>query len=97
MTDLFNEFPQAEIRRDDDLLQSAVNALLESIAGQAHHRDLPLDVQGTAFQMRVWWKNCAGRIVSYSELAGQIGKPTAARAVGRACATNPVAIITPCH
>ena len=97
---LHSEFPQAEISRDDDHLQSQVRTLLDCLRGQAPHVDLPLDVQGTAFQMRVWEelrRIPRGQTVSYGELASRIGKPTASRAVARACATNPVAIITPCH
>jgi AraC family transcriptional regulator of adaptative response/methylated-DNA-[protein]-cysteine methyltransferase len=94
------EFPRAEIGRDDKQLQSQVKTLLECLAGQAPHAELPLDLQGTAFQMRVWKelrRIPRGQTVSYKELAARIGQPTAARAVARACATNPVAIITPCH
>jgi len=98
--ELHHEFPQAEIARNDNHLRSQVKVLLECLAGQAPHADLPLDVQGTAFQMRVWEelrRIPRGQTVSYGELAGRIGRPTAARAVARACATNPVSIITPCH
>jgi AraC family transcriptional regulator of adaptative response/methylated-DNA-[protein]-cysteine methyltransferase len=98
--ELHHAFPRAEIGRDDDHLRSQVKTLLDCLAGQAPYTALPLDVQGTAFQMRVWEelrRIPRGSTVSYSELAGLIGKPTAARAVARACATNPVAIITPCH
>jgi AraC family transcriptional regulator of adaptative response/methylated-DNA-[protein]-cysteine methyltransferase len=97
---LIHEFPHAKIFRDDDQLRLEVNTLLASIAGEPPHTELPLDIQGTAFQMRVWEqlrRIPRGRTVSYGELAGLIGKPTAARAVARACATNPVAIVTPCH
>lgn len=97
---LQHEFPHAEIGLDDDHLQSQVKTLLDCLAGQAPHADLPLDVQGTAFQMRVWEelrRIPRGQTISYGELAGRIGKPTANRAVAHACATNPVAIITPCH
>lgn len=98
--DLHHEFPQAEIGIDDDLLRSQVKTILDCLAGHAPHESLPLDVQGTAFQMRVWEelrRIPRGRTVSYSELAARIGKPKAFRAVARACATNPVAIITHCH
>lgn len=97
---LHHKFPRAETRRDDDYLQSQVMTLLDCLAGQTPRADLPLDVQGTAFQMRVWEelrRIPRGQTVSYGELATRIGKPAAARAVARACATNPVAIITPCH
>lgn len=62
--------------------------------------DVPLDVQGTAFQWRVWKSLQAipvGETRTYAALARDIGRPTAARAVARACATNPVAIVVPCH
>jgi AraC family transcriptional regulator of adaptative response/methylated-DNA-[protein]-cysteine methyltransferase len=98
--DLFHEFPKAEIGRDDGQLRSQVRTLLDCLEGDAPHADLPLDVQGTAFQMRVWEelrRIPRGRTVSYGELAVRIGRPTAPRAVARACATNPVAILTPCH
>lgn len=97
---LLHEFPRAEIARDDDHLRTLVNMVLECLAGKHPHPDLPLDIRGTAFQMRVWEelrRIPRGQSVSYSELAGRIGKPAAARAVARACAMNPVAIITPCH
>jgi AraC family transcriptional regulator of adaptative response/methylated-DNA-[protein]-cysteine methyltransferase len=98
--ELHREFPQADFRRDDDRLRSQVTTLLDILSGQEPHDALPIDVQGTAFQMRVWEelrRIPRGRTLSYSELAGRIGKPYASRAVARACATNPVAIITPCH
>ena len=62
--------------------------------------DLPLDIRGTAFQRRVWQelrRIPAGRTVSYGEVARRIGKPGSARAVGRACASNPFALAVPCH
>jgi AraC family transcriptional regulator, regulatory protein of adaptative response / methylated-DNA-[protein]-cysteine methyltransferase len=68
--------------------------------GQQPHLDLPLDVQATAFQWRVWQALQAipyGETRSYSQIAQTIGQPTAARAVANACATNPVAIAVPCH
>ncbi len=98
--DLHHEFPKAEIRRDDGSLRSQVAMLLDCLAGQAPCAALPLDVQGTAFQMRVWEelrRIPRGRTLSYSELAARIGRPTAIRAVARACATNPIALINPCH
>ena len=62
--------------------------------------ELPLDVQGTVFQRRVWQALQAipaGETASYAEIAGRIGQPGASRAVGRACASNPVAVAIPCH
>ena len=64
------------------------------------HTSLPLDLQATAFQWRVWRRLQAippGETRTYRQLAGELGQPTASRAVGRACATNPVAPIIPCH
>src|SRR5262249_56768033 len=60
----------------------------------------PLDVQGTAFQKRVWEELRRipyGQTASYGEIARRIGRPSATRAVARACATNPAALVTPCH
>ena len=63
--------------------------------------DLPLDVLATVFQWRVWRQvashSFTGETRTYLQLAEELGQPTASRAVGRACATNPVAPIVPCH
>lgn len=94
------EFPRAEVQRDETGLRPHVRALLDYLEGHKPHPDLPLDVQGTAFQKRVWEelrRIPPGQTASYGEVAGRIGQPTAARAVARACATNPVALVTPCH
>ncbi len=94
------EFPQADIMLDKEHLQSQVKTLLAHLAGQEPHPALPLDVQGTAFQKRVWEELRQipyGQTVSYGEVARRIGQPTATRAVARACATNPAALVTPCH
>jgi AraC family transcriptional regulator of adaptative response/methylated-DNA-[protein]-cysteine methyltransferase len=94
------EYPAASLERDDERLRAWAAALVEHLRGQRPHLDLPLDVQATAFQWRVWQELCAipyGETASYREVARRIGKPTAARAVARACATNPVAVIVPCH
>jgi AraC family transcriptional regulator of adaptative response/methylated-DNA-[protein]-cysteine methyltransferase len=98
--DLHAEFPQAEIARDENRLRAQVNTLLAHLAGQEPHPDLPLDVQGTAFQKRIWEELRRipyGQTASYSEIARRTGQPTATRAVARACATNPAALVTPCH
>lgn len=99
-TALQNEYPAAEISRDSFGLGEWVNTLLGYLNGQQPHPDLPLDVQATAFQWRVWEALRAipyGQTRSYSEIARAIGRPTAVRAVARACATNPVALAIPCH
>lgn len=97
---LFKEYPAAEISRNEDNLNGWVTALLSHLNGQLPHLDLPLDVQSTAFQWRVWQELQAipyGDTRSYSEVARAIGEPRAARAVARACATNPVPLVIPCH
>jgi AraC family transcriptional regulator of adaptative response/methylated-DNA-[protein]-cysteine methyltransferase len=99
-TALTHEFPRAAITRDDRALEhetSAVTAILQSDHPQL---SISLDVRATAFQRRVW--NALQRIPrgetrTYGEVAAAIGEPRAARAVARACATNPVALIVPCH
>jgi AraC family transcriptional regulator of adaptative response/methylated-DNA-[protein]-cysteine methyltransferase len=99
---LFSEYPAAEITRDGDgvNLSQWVNALMSHLNGQQPHIDLPLDVQATAFQWRVWQELQAipyGSTRSYSQIAQALGQPKATRAVARACATNPVPLVIPCH
>jgi AraC family transcriptional regulator, regulatory protein of adaptative response / methylated-DNA-[protein]-cysteine methyltransferase len=97
---LSREYPQAEIHRDSKALGQWVREILRHLRGQEPHIDLPLDVQATAFQRRVWdelRRIPYGATRSYTEVARAIGKPRAIRAVARACATNPVSIVVPCH
>ena len=95
------EFPKADsIRRDDDHIAPALDAVLDHIAGRIPHVDLPLDVRATAFQRRVWQGLLAipyGETRSYKELAEELGLANAQRAVGSACGANPVALVIPCH
>jgi len=98
--ELRREFHAAQLHRDDAALQPYIDPLLASIRGENTTIDLPLDVRATAFQMKVWEtlrQIPRGETRSYSDIARQIGEPTAVRAVARACATNPVAIAVPCH
>ncbi len=77
-----------------------MQALIDYLAGSKPWPHLPYDVQATAFQKRVWDWLCSipsGATYNYSEAAKAIGQPKAARAVARACATNPVALVIPCH
>ncbi|MFQ5765564.1 MAG: bifunctional DNA-binding transcriptional regulator/O6-methylguanine-DNA methyltransferase Ada [Rhodospirillales bacterium] len=93
------EYPAAEIRRNEGALTGRLTAVLNRIGG-GPGGDLPLDVRATAFQWRVWEALAAipaGETRSYGEIAHTLGKPGAARAVGRACAANPVAVVIPCH
>ncbi len=99
-TALSEEFPHAKLTRDDANLERWLQELIRHLAGEQPILDLPLDVQATAFQWKVWQELCKipyGATRTYSEIAKAIDKPTAARAVGHACATNPVAIVVPCH
>jgi AraC family transcriptional regulator of adaptative response/methylated-DNA-[protein]-cysteine methyltransferase len=98
--DLFAEYPEADVTRDDKALRKWVEQIVRHLKGEQPHLDLPLDVQGTAFQWQVWNKLREipyGSTRSYSEVARSLGRPTATRAVARACATNPVALVIPCH
>jgi AraC family transcriptional regulator of adaptative response/methylated-DNA-[protein]-cysteine methyltransferase len=99
-------YPQALFTPADDGLSALTQQVVDLIdqAGQpgaeAAARALPLDIRGTAFQQKVWQALRGippGLTISYAELARRIGQPTAARAVARACATNPLAVAVPCH
>jgi AraC family transcriptional regulator of adaptative response/methylated-DNA-[protein]-cysteine methyltransferase len=94
------EFPAAQVQPGSGDLTQWVASLQHYLRGAQPHLDLPLDVRATAFQRRVWAALQAipyGNTRSYSEVAQAIGQPTAVRAVARACASNPVALVVPCH
>ena len=94
------EFPAADIARDDGALRVWIAEITAHLDGREPRLDLPLDVRATAFQRRVWealQKIPYGSTRSYSQIARAIGRPTAVRAVARACATNPAALVIPCH
>ncbi len=96
---LAREFPAAERRREAGLGEWLAE-LLAHLEGRRPHLELPLDVQATAFQWRVWQELRAipyGSTRTYTQIAERLGRPTAARAVARACATNPVSVVIPCH
>jgi AraC family transcriptional regulator of adaptative response/methylated-DNA-[protein]-cysteine methyltransferase len=98
--ELKGDYPQAEIGRDEAALGTHVSALLRHLSGQEPDIRLPLDIRATAFQWRVWQALIAipyGEHRSYGEIAAAIGRPGAARAVGRACGSNPVSLLIPCH
>ena len=98
--DLREEFHAAEIRRDNDGLREFVTSILAALTEQNPLLDLPLDIRATVFQQKVWSALRhipAGETRSYSEIARNIGEPAATRAVARACASNPVALVIPCH
>jgi AraC family transcriptional regulator, regulatory protein of adaptative response / methylated-DNA-[protein]-cysteine methyltransferase len=97
---LKHEFPFAVRRRDDGAMAAWKGQLLRHLQGDKLNSALPLDIQATAFQRKVWEHLQSipfGATRSYSEVAKGIGQPTAVRAVARACASNPVAVAIPCH
>lgn len=97
---LKKEYPRAAIEHDQAGLGAWVSKILDHLRGREPHLDLPLDIQATAFQRRVWEELRRipyGTTKTYTEVARAIGHPTAVRAVARACATNPVSVVVPCH
>lgn len=100
LADVATELPRATFTRDDETLADVAAHLAALASGLSPDGALPLDVRGTAFQASVWAALRAipsGQTRSYSEVAAEIGRPTAVRAVASACAANPAALITPCH
>src|SRR6266545_1773220 len=99
--DLIAEFPAARVVQDrSGKLHGWVTAILAYLDGREPDLDLPLDIRATAFQRRVWQelqKIPFGQTRTYAEIAKRIGQPTAVRAVARACAMNPAALVIPCH
>jgi AraC family transcriptional regulator of adaptative response/methylated-DNA-[protein]-cysteine methyltransferase len=98
--ELAREFANATLERDDDGLVDVATVLARSVKGEADSTRLPLDLEGTAFQIRVWETLRTipvGQTLTYSQVAELIGSPKAVRAVGTACAKNPVALTVPCH
>jgi AraC family transcriptional regulator, regulatory protein of adaptative response / methylated-DNA-[protein]-cysteine methyltransferase len=99
--ELRRQFPAAEtIEHDEGRMSHVLGAIVAHLDGRMPHLDLPLDIRATAFQRRVFEalkRIPLGETRSYREIAEAIGNPRASRAVGRACATNPVALVVPCH
>jgi AraC family transcriptional regulator, regulatory protein of adaptative response / methylated-DNA-[protein]-cysteine methyltransferase len=97
---LAGEYPSADLSQANGGVRRWIDVILQHLDGKQLHLDLPIDVKATAFQHRVWQQLRAipyGETRSYREIAERMGAPQAARAVGRACATNPVSLIVPCH
>lgn len=97
---LRKEFPAATLVADAGSLGQWIARVLRHLSGREPRLDLPLDVRATAFQWQIWTALAAipyGETRSYGDLAASIGRRGAARAVARACATNPVALAIPCH
>ncbi|MCA9398228.1 MAG: methylated-DNA--[protein]-cysteine S-methyltransferase [Candidatus Omnitrophica bacterium] len=97
---LKEEFPAAEIIEKNEKLKTWTQALIDYLSGEKPWPLIPYDIQATAFQRKVWdWLRTVppGTTYNYSEAAKAIGNPKATRAVARACATNPAALVIPCH
>ena len=97
---LRKEYPRAEILRSPVSTAGWLKEILSRVEGHPPSVDLPLDVQATAFQRRVWQelqKIPRGATRTYTQVARALGKPNSVRAVARACATNPTSIVVPCH
>jgi AraC family transcriptional regulator, regulatory protein of adaptative response / methylated-DNA-[protein]-cysteine methyltransferase len=97
---LAEEFPGARLERDPEEMRIPLEKVVAAVEGRLDALSLPLDLQATSFELRVWEGLRAippGERRSYSEIAREIGQPQAARAVARACAANPVAVLIPCH
>jgi AraC family transcriptional regulator of adaptative response/methylated-DNA-[protein]-cysteine methyltransferase len=97
---LRSDYPKAVLRRDRKGLEQPVSRLLQCLNGSVSMDCLPLDLKATAFQRKVWQalqEIPRGQTRSYQQIARAIGQPTAARAVARACAGNPLAVAIPCH
>jgi AraC family transcriptional regulator, regulatory protein of adaptative response / methylated-DNA-[protein]-cysteine methyltransferase len=98
--DLREEFPKAEIAPEIGQLSEWTVKLVSYLEKSTELPDLPLDMFGTAFQRRVWQellKIGPGETKTYGQIAREMGQDKSSRAVGRACATNPVSLIVPCH
>jgi len=94
------DYPSAVITRNDSDLEPWIECFMKYFGGQDFRRDLSIDVQATSFQWRVWKQIQAiprGSTTTYGKIARAIGMPGSFRAVARACATNPVSLIIPCH
>jgi AraC family transcriptional regulator of adaptative response/methylated-DNA-[protein]-cysteine methyltransferase len=97
---LRGEFAGAELVRTTDASDRLVDAVVAHVEGRAVTEELPLDVRATAFQWQVWralQRIPEGATRSYQAVATELGRPSAARAVARACASNRIAVLIPCH
>lgn len=93
-------YPQAKLTARDPKMSDLIGKIVELVVRPKTNISLPLDLSGTAFEMRVWEalrKIPVGQTMTYGQIAAAIGHPGAARAVGRACALNHVAVVIPCH
>ena len=97
---LESSFPSATVERNDRKMSALRRSVERRIAGKDLSDDVPLDLHGTPFQLAVWKEMLripAGETLSYGEVARNIGRPKAFRAVAQACGANPVPVVVPCH
>lgn len=100
ITDLRHRFPNSELVNGDDQFEEVIAAVVELVSTPTQTWNLPMDICGTAFQHRVWdalRKIPPGSTNTYTEIAHQLGRPKAVRAVAQACAANAMAVAIPCH
>jgi len=100
VSQLRTEYRNAELVRAEDTHDRLVDSVVAHVEGRAVGQELPLDLRATAFQWQVWralQRIPEGATRSYQAVATELGRPTAARAVARACASNRVAVLIPCH
>lgn len=97
---LMSSFPTATVKRNDRAMAGMRQRVVRRISGKALDEKMPLDLHGTPFQLAVWKEMLripAGRVASYADVARNIGRPKAFRAVAQACGANPVPVVVPCH
>ena len=97
---LSKEYPEADLYRTNSGLEKWITAIMNYFGGKEVNLNLPLDIQASTFQRRVWKEIQSipyGNTSTYGEIASELGEPNAARAVAKACATNPVSLVIPCH
>ena len=97
---LKTSFPSARIERDDRGMSKMMTAVKRRMAGKDLDEKMSLDLHGTPFQVEVWKEMLripAGKTKSYAEVARNIGRPKAFRAVAQACGANPIPVVVPCH
>ena len=97
---LSKEYPEADLYRTNSGLENWINAIMNYFGRKEVNLNVPLDIQASTFQRRVWKEIQSipyGSTITYSKIASELGEPNAARAVAKACATNPVSLVIPCH
>lgn len=100
LEELRREFPKASLKQVASNLGDELIKIIKAIESPSQSLELPLDIRGTAFQVKVWRalsSTKAGETLTYASLARRIGHPNAIRAVANACASNRIAVLIPCH